>query len=57
MWFNDESAKPLVIKDKMNIDLVIHCVYKVTRYSVEPRDHIFMKVYGFLSRVKILVKI
>ena len=29
----------------------------MTQYSVQPRDRIFVKVYGFLSFEKILVKI
>ena len=28
----------------------------MTRYSVQPRDRIFVKGYGFLSYVKISVK-
>ena len=41
-----KNSKPLETVDKMNITLVMK---KMTRYSIDPRDQIFGKGYGFLS--------
>ena len=46
-WFTDQNSKPLETEDKINITLVI-----MTRYSVQPRDRIFVKGYGFLLFAK-----
>ena len=44
---------PLEIEDKINLTLVITwCVIYKMRYSIEPRDQIFVKGYRFLSFAK-----
>ena len=50
-WFTDQNSNPLGIEDKINITLVIN-IWKMTRYSVQARDRIFAKCYGFLSFAK-----
>ena len=40
--FTDQKYKPLEIEDKINI----------TRYSIQPRDQIFVRDCGFLSFAK-----
>ena len=55
VWFTDQNSKLLEIEDKINITLVINLnvkYKKMTRYSVQPRDRIFVKGYGFLSFAK-----
>ena len=46
----DKTSKPFQIKDKLNIILVINLSvkYKIVHYSVQPRDKIFVKSYGFI---------
>ena len=53
--FTDQTSKSLEIEDKMNITLVINQIIKMTRYSVQPRDRIFVKGYRFLSFAKKMV--
>ena len=60
----DKTSKPFQIKDKLNITLVINLSvkYKTVHYSVQPRDKIFVKSYGFIyfgknmSRANIWIK-
>ena len=45
-----KNSKPLDIENEIKITLVIKCKYKkMRRYSVKPRDWIFIKGYGYLS--------
>ena len=53
LWFADQSSKPVEIEEEINIILAIK---HMTRYSVEPRDRIFVKGYGFFSFAKIMGK-
>ena len=50
----DQNSNPLEIEDKISITLVINkrITYKMTCYSVQPRERVFVKGYGFLSFVK-----
>ena len=52
VWFTDQNSQPLEIEDRINLTLVIkynihktqfHCIK--TRYSIEPRDRIYVKGY------------
>ena len=54
----DKTSKPFQIKDKLNITLVINLIvkYKIVHYSVQPRDKIFVKSYGFIYFGKNLSK-
>ena len=47
--FANQNCNPLVIEDEINITLFINysIACKMTRYSVQPRDRIFAKGYGF----------
>ena len=59
VWFTDENSKLLETEDKVNITLVISQRVKnvkMNRYSVQPRDQIFVKVYGHLSFAKNMSK-
>ena len=47
VWFTDQNSKPLEIEDRINLTMVIKCI-KI-RYSIEPRDRICVKGYGFMS--------
>ena len=56
VWFKDQISKPLEIEDRINLTMIIkwsiywmqfHCVKM--RNSIEPRDRIYVKGYGFLS--------
>ena len=47
-WFTYQNSNPLGIEDKTNITLVIN-IWKMTRYSLQARDRMFAKCYGFLS--------
>ena len=40
VWFNDQKSKPLETEDKLSVTLVINLM---VRYSVQPRDRIFVK--------------
>ena len=52
VWFADENSKLLEVEDKINTTLVIgwlKCnILTMTCYSVESRDQLFVKSYGFL---------
>ena len=50
IWFTDQNSKPLETEDKIDITLVINL--SMTRYSVQPRDQIFVEGYGFFSFAK-----
>ena len=48
VWFTDPNSKPLEIEDKINLTMVIK--YRIRmRYSIEPRDRVCVKGYGFMS--------
>ena len=51
VWFTDQNPNPLEMEDKINITSVLIKVQHITmsRYSVQPRNRIFVKGYGFLS--------
>ena len=48
VWFTDENSKPLGIEDRINLTMVIKYYIKM-RYSIEPRDRVYVKGYRFLS--------
>ena len=52
VWFTDQNSKPLEIEDKTNLTMVIKASIIKMRYSIEPRDRIYVKGYGFLSFAK-----
>ena len=55
VWFTDENFKPLEIEDKVKITSVINCSVKYKKWcaiSVQTRDRIFVKGYGFLPFAK-----
>ena len=59
VWFTGQNSIPLEIERKINVILVINqsTKYKIMslamqRYSVQPRDQIFVKGHGFLSFAK-----
>ena len=53
VWFTDQNSKPLEIEDKINLTLVVKKIFIIKiRYSIEPRDRIYVKGYGFLSFAK-----
>ena len=41
VWFTDHNSQPLKIEDKIKM-----------RHSIEPRDRIYVKSFGFLSFAK-----
>ena len=54
VWFTDQNCKSLEIEDRINLTMVIkqcwirfHCIKM--RYSIEPRDRVYVKGYGFMS--------
>ena len=49
VWFTDQNSQSLEIEDRINSTLVIkqNISYKMT-YSIEHRDGIYVKGYGFL---------
>ena len=50
MRFTDQNSNSLEIEKKVSITLVINLQHiKMTCYSVQPKDRIFVKGYGFLS--------
>ena len=54
-WFADQNSKPLGIEDKINITLVTKQNVKynqIIRYSVQLRDKILTKIYGFFFFAK-----
>ena len=55
VWFTDDNFKPLEIEDKVKITSVINLSVKYKNWcaiSVQTRDRIFVKRYGFLSFAK-----
>ena len=51
--FTDQNIQPLEIEDRINLTLVIRwSIYCKIRYSIEPKDRIYVKGYGFLSFAK-----
>ena len=57
VWFTDQSSQSLEIEDRINLTLIIkqNINYKMT-YSIEHRDRIYVKGYGFLSFAKSIGK-
>ena len=56
VWFKDQISKPLEIEDRINLTMIIKWSiywmqfhYIKMRNSIEPRDAIYVKGYGFLS--------
>ena len=56
IWFTDQPYKQLEIEDKINSILVINQSIKMTPYSAEARDRLFVEGYGFLSFAKTMGK-
>ena len=56
LWFTDQNSQALEIEDRINLTMVKFVCIKV-RYSIELRDRIYVKGYGFLSFAKIWVKV
>ena len=55
VWFTYDNFKPLEIEDKVKITSVINLSVKYKNWcaiSVQTRDRIFVKRYGFLSFAK-----
>ena len=62
VWFTDQNSQPLERGDRINLTMVIKWRLRVKtlvasqcikmRYSIEPRDRIYVKGYGFLSFAK-----
>ena len=59
MWFTDQNSQPFKVEDRINLTLVVkqkiywiqfHC--RQVRYSIEPKDRIYVKEYEFLSFAK-----
>ena len=45
VWFTDQNSKPLEIEDRINLTMVIKWRQRIKmRYSIEPRDRIYVKV-------------
>ena len=58
VWFASQNFRPLEIEDKTNLTLVIiSCVIYKMKFSIEPRDLIFVKGYGFYVLIKIYAKV
>ena len=49
--FTDQNSEPLEIEDRINLTLVIKYYIKM-RYSIGPKNGIYLKGYGFLSFAK-----
>ena len=47
VWFTDQNSKPLEIEDRINLTMIIKLRIKM-RYSIEPRDRVYIKGYGFM---------
>ena len=56
VWFTDQNSEPLEIEDNKFHNGYSMKIIKM-RYSVEPRDRIYIKEYGFLSFAKNMGKI
>ena len=53
VWFTDQNSEPLEIEDRINLTLVIKYYFIIKmRYSIEPKNRIYVKGYGFLSFAK-----
>ena len=51
VWlFTNQNSEPLEIEDRINLTLLIKSnIHYKMRYSIEPRDRIYVKEYRFLS--------
>ena len=45
VWFTDQKSRALEIEDRINLTMVVKQHIKI-RYSIEPRDRIYVKGYG-----------
>ena len=52
VWFTDKNSQPLEIEDRINLMLMIKLKIIKMRYSMEPRDRVYVKGYGFLLFAK-----
>ena len=52
VWFTDQNSQPLEIEDRINLMLMIKLKIIKMRYSMEPRDRVYVKGYGFLLFAK-----
>ena len=52
VWFTDQNSQPLEIEDRKNEWWLNEASIIKMRYSIEPRDRIHVKGYGFLSFAK-----
>ena len=53
MWFTDQNSKPLEIEDRLNLSMAIKWRLHIKMgYSIEPRERIYVKGYGFLFFAK-----
>ena len=56
-WIKDQNCQPLEIEDRINLTLVLkQNIHYTTRYSIEPRDSMYVKGHGFFL-LKTWVKI
>ena len=56
--FTDQKCQPLEIEDRIYLTLVINNTIVIKmRYSIEPKDRIYVKRYGFLSFTENMGKI
>ena len=53
VWFADQNSQPLEVEDRINLNKAL--IIKM-RYSIEPRDRVYVKGYGFLSLAKKICK-
>ena len=58
VWFTDQNSRPLEIEDRKNQSKYGNWMIIIKmRYSIEPRDRICVKGYGFLSFAKSMGKV
>ena len=59
VWFTDQNSQALETEDRINLTMVIKMkiVDIKMRYSIEPRNIIYVKGYGFLSFAKNMGKV
>ena len=57
VWIKDQNSQPLEIEDRIKLTLVLKKnIHYTTRYSMEPRDSMYVKGHGFFF-LKTWVKI
>ena len=52
VWFTDQNSQPVEIEYRINLTLVSNWYTIKMHHSVEPRDWIYVKSYGFLYFAK-----